>query len=341
LTTKPYADFLPKAAAKARHAEYARLYGDRQHESGEDEEEDEDEAAAAAADKEDAAAAPATRNSLKPASATAAAADDFDAEATQPMDGGYGGGVDYDLPAYDAYDEQPPADAVGGAAASAPGLTEPESELDEEDAALMDGWRRSSQGTGDAAVAPTDSWTPRTAKLYALLQRHFATLKGKVITTHQSLLAGAADPTSSSSPMSSGGSSDARAKPAGVRKAVGLFYELLVLKTKDYVQVKQAEPFGDIVVTKGPLFGSAAPEPEADAAEVGASSAASSQKSKSKDAPAAKARGSSASSSSSAAAAASKLRRGAAPTSAAKKRKVKARGDTSDEEEQDDDGDDQ
>ncbi len=43
-------------------------------------------------------------------------------------------------------------------------------ELDEEDAALMDGWRRSSQGTGDAAVAPTDSWTPRTAKLYALLQ---------------------------------------------------------------------------------------------------------------------------------------------------------------------------
>jgi hypothetical protein len=90
-------------------------------------------------------------------------------------------------------------------------------------------------------------------------------VKGKTITTHQSLLDGAADASSSSSPLSGSNGRPKAQSPAVVHKAVGLFYELLVLKTKDYVQVKQAEPFGDIVVAKGPLFGSAAPDPEAEA----------------------------------------------------------------------------
>jgi cohesin complex subunit SCC1 len=39
------------------------------------------------------------------------------------------------------------------------------------------------------------------------------------------------------------------------RTAAALFFELLQLKTLDYIDVDQSKPFGDIIITKAVRFG--------------------------------------------------------------------------------------
>ncbi len=40
------------------------------------------------------------------------------------------------------------------------------------------------------------------------------------------------------------------------KTVVGTFFELLVLKSRDIIDVKQDEPYGRIIITKAPDFGS-------------------------------------------------------------------------------------
>jgi chromatin segregation and condensation protein Rec8/ScpA/Scc1 (kleisin family) len=96
------------------------------------------------------------------------------------------------------------------------------------------------EGSASASYRQASDFSQRTRKMYTLLQRHFADLaangKSKQITTHKSLLG------------------DAQGADA-TKKAAAVFYELLVLKTHDYVDVKQASPYADIVVQKAANFG--------------------------------------------------------------------------------------
>lgn len=43
------------------------------------------------------------------------------------------------------------------------------------------------------------------------------------------------------------------------KEAVIAYFELLQLKTWDYIEVEQSKPFGDIVVSPGPKFADGVP----------------------------------------------------------------------------------
>jgi hypothetical protein len=85
----------------------------------------------------------------------------------------------------------------------------------------------------------------RTRKMYSLLRQTFTESSSSrrkssssssvtVTVTHASLLEHTSSESSASSPMEM------------KRKAAAVFYEMLVLKTHDYVQVQQERPYADI-----------------------------------------------------------------------------------------------
>jgi len=91
---------------------------------------------------------------------------------------------------------------------------------------------------GDASSGPAGRWHPHTVKVLRMLQRNIAakTAEGEKGGTDKML------------------SYDELAKGCSRRTAAGVFFELLQLKTWDYVEIAQEEEFADIKVLPGPKF---------------------------------------------------------------------------------------
>eukprot|EP00004_Rigifila_ramosa_P013985 TRINITY_DN3141_c0_g3_i2.p1 TRINITY_DN3141_c0_g3~~TRINITY_DN3141_c0_g3_i2.p1 ORF type:complete len:314 (-),score=81.67 TRINITY_DN3141_c0_g3_i2:16-957(-) len=98
----------------------------------------------------------------------------------------------------------------------------------------QDPFSQSMHNVGLVAV-PDGAWNKRTLALLTHLQREFDTQKQPVI-KYQALVEGKTK-----------------------RVAARSFFEVLLLKSRGYVDVAQSAPFSDIALSKGPLFDSTAP----------------------------------------------------------------------------------
>jgi len=81
---------------------------------------------------------------------------------------------------------------------------------------------------GDDEGEPGQNWHPHTVKVFKLLQRQFQT---KDVVSYNTI-----------------------ARGTKRRTAAGCFFELLQLKTWDYIELQQSEAFGDIKVTPARRF---------------------------------------------------------------------------------------
>jgi cohesin complex subunit SCC1 len=103
------------------------------------------------------------------------------------------------------------------------------------------------QLAGDELVSSNSKWHAHTIKVYNMLKTAMAA-PGDADAAGEG---GMAKP----SKLSFEGLS----KNCSRRTAAGVFFELLQLKTWDYIDVDQNESFGNIIITPGPKFGESAP----------------------------------------------------------------------------------
>jgi len=87
-------------------------------------------------------------------------------------------------------------------------------------------------------------WHPHTKKVMTMLESQFKTNEDEAVSYND--ISGVSG----------------KAPKVGRRTAAGVFFELLQLKTWDFVEVAQDGAYGDITVTKGPRFNEGAPHAE-------------------------------------------------------------------------------
>ena len=100
------------------------------------------------------------------------------------------------------------------------------------------------QEAGDEIVSSNSKWHKHTLKVYSLLKSRMAPVGTLNAETEEK------EPHLSYNALSEGCSR---------RTAVGVFFELLQLKTWDFIEVDQDTPYGDIVVSPGVKFAESAP----------------------------------------------------------------------------------
>ena len=91
------------------------------------------------------------------------------------------------------------------------------------------------QAAGDELVSSTSKWHKHTVKVFSLLKRNMS--------DH-------GDDESKPDHISF----NALSKGSSRRTAAGVYFELLQLKTWDYINVEQSEPYGDIIISPGVKF---------------------------------------------------------------------------------------
>jgi Conserved region of Rad21 / Rec8 like protein len=113
------------------------------------------------------------------------------------------------------------------------------------------------QLAGDELVSSNSKWHAHTIKVYNMLKTAMAVPGAGAAGAGDDDDEGGTATTTSNKPSHL--SFDGLSKNCSRRTAAGVFFELLQLKTWDYIDVDQNESFGNIIITPGPKFGEAAP----------------------------------------------------------------------------------
>jgi cohesin complex subunit SCC1 len=97
------------------------------------------------------------------------------------------------------------------------------------------------------ALTTTSKWHKNTLKVYEVLQRNLSAAGGEQHTATEEEEEG-------TTVKPAQVSYNALSEGVSRRTAAGFFFELLQLKTLDYIELNQTEAYGDIVIAAGPKF---------------------------------------------------------------------------------------